>query len=219
MRKTWRSDVRSLRRARILSCAIVEPIESRLLLSGSISGYMYDDITADGKRQNGNEPVLIGWSCYLDLNNNSMQDAGEPQAVSDNTGHYIFSNLALGNYIVRQDTPTSWLRTQPVNSVYNIALTSTAPDSAKKDFGSRYTKAGVYRDLDGTIVAIGTLGNDNVTVNRSGIFTQVNFNGQVSSFANRQSQDSRPRDLRGMITSPRTFLQKPSAAAVVTTFL
>ena len=61
MRKTWRSSVRWLRRARILSNAVMEPIESRLMLSGSISGFVYDDITADGKRQNGNEPVLIGW--------------------------------------------------------------------------------------------------------------------------------------------------------------
>lgn len=78
------------------------------------------------------EPGLAGVSIYLDLNNNSLLDQGEPVqiTVEDNlntadineTGQYKFTNLAPGTYTVRQVIPNGFVQTAPNLGSYTVEL-------------------------------------------------------------------------------------------------
>ncbi|HSV12969.1 MAG TPA: SdrD B-like domain-containing protein, partial [Tepidisphaeraceae bacterium] len=62
---------------------------------GAITGIVYNDQNGDGIRQAG-EPGLSGWTVFIDQNANSTLDAGEPSTVTDASGVYTLSNLAVG---------------------------------------------------------------------------------------------------------------------------
>lgn len=85
------------------------------LPTGSISGLAFHDLDGDGKRSAG-EPVLPGWTVFLDTNNNNLLDSGEASAVSDAQGAYTFSNLPAGRYTVAQLPPDGWSRTSPAST-------------------------------------------------------------------------------------------------------
>jgi len=51
------------------------------------------------------------------------------RTTSDGSGHYTFSNVALGDYFIYVDEPNL-----PMNSVIGVALTSTATTSANNDY-------------------------------------------------------------------------------------
>lgn len=71
------------------------------VLPDSITGFVFNDLNADGILQPG-EPNLPGAEIYVDLNNNSDLDSGEPASVTDAAGSFGFLNLPTpGNYIVR----------------------------------------------------------------------------------------------------------------------
>lgn len=69
------------------------------------------------------EPGLAGVSVYLDLNNNSILDSGEPTQITSNdnlstssideTGFYRFTGVSAGNYTVRQVVPAGFTQTFP----------------------------------------------------------------------------------------------------------
>ncbi|HSV14402.1 MAG TPA: SdrD B-like domain-containing protein [Tepidisphaeraceae bacterium] len=88
----------------------------------TISGLMFNDLNGDGIHQS-TEPVMPGWGCFLDFNNNGAFDTGTDQRVyADATGTYTFSNLVPGTYHVHQVTPTGWRRTTPTSSTYTLTL-------------------------------------------------------------------------------------------------
>jgi hypothetical protein len=91
----------SLKRAR------VESLESRRLLSATISGVVYQDIGAVGSLQPG-DPPLAGWTVFLDLNHDSTLDPGDPSTVTDASGRYTFSDVVAGTYDVREETVTGF---------------------------------------------------------------------------------------------------------------
>lgn len=90
-----------------------EPLEPRLLLSGDISGTVFNDLDADGARSAGVETGLAGQTIYLDQNLNGRFDTGEPTALTDLNGRYRFNALADGDYIVRQSLPDGAVQTSP----------------------------------------------------------------------------------------------------------
>jgi subtilisin-like proprotein convertase family protein len=90
-----------------------EPIEARVLLSGgAIRGVTWEDINADGVIQTG-EPLLAGWTVYLDTNHNNKLDAGETATTSAVDGSYIFSDLPAGNYLIGEVPKAGWKLTYP----------------------------------------------------------------------------------------------------------
>jgi subtilisin family serine protease/subtilisin-like proprotein convertase family protein len=79
---------------------------------GSISGFAYRDLNANGVRDTG-EPGLAGVEVYIDSNNSGTKDAGEPSTFSAANGSYSFLNLPPGTYVVREILPSNFFQTQP----------------------------------------------------------------------------------------------------------
>jgi hypothetical protein len=114
--------------------AMVEVLERRSLCSATISGTVFND--SDGNAlQSSIEHGLSGWGVYLDLNANSVRDAGEPQAIADSAGHYSFSNVAPGTYRVGQTTPALWKRTVP-STQYAVSVAAEQQVTGK-NFGNK----------------------------------------------------------------------------------
>jgi hypothetical protein len=88
---------------------------------GSISGLMFNDLNGDGVREI-SEPVLSGWTVYIDTNNDGVYDTGDIQQTSGANGIYSFSNLTAGTYVIRQTTPSGWRRTVPGSLPITVTL-------------------------------------------------------------------------------------------------
>jgi hypothetical protein len=88
------------------------------VLPDSITGFVFNDLNADGILQPG-EPNLPGAEIYVDLNNNAKKDTGEPASISDAAGSFGFLNLPTPkDYVVR--TTDDFLTT----AVPNVILSS-----------------------------------------------------------------------------------------------
>lgn len=93
---------------------------------GAANGY---DVEIIGTRNP--EPGLAGISIYLDTNNNSVFDAGEPIQITaiddpstpdiDETGQYAFTGLPVGTYIVREIVSEGLRQTFPTD-FYQVDL-------------------------------------------------------------------------------------------------
>ena len=111
--------------------------------SASITGSVFNDANANGALDTG-ELGLTGWRVYIDANNNGKFDAAEKSLLSDKTGHYAFTGLTAGKYIVREVPQTGLRQTLPTTvlptaGAYMITLAAGAA-SANTTFGNT-TKA------------------------------------------------------------------------------
>ncbi|MBN1147361.1 MAG: hypothetical protein JXA78_08895, partial [Anaerolineales bacterium] len=94
------------------------------------SGYKYEDINKNGRRDEGEgegEPGLNGWTICVNDDTNCTTTANDS---SGNPGYYEF-NLKPGHYIVYEDCDQpGWVQTEPVptagcgTGVYDITLSS-----------------------------------------------------------------------------------------------
>jgi len=84
---------------------------------GSIAGFKWHDIDADGTLDLFTEPLLEGWTIYLDLNENGQLDDGEPTDVTDDNGLFSFENLRPGNYVIGEVVQSGWTQTFPEPAV------------------------------------------------------------------------------------------------------
>src|SRR5215213_4070189 len=89
----------SRRRAASLPGVRTEPLESRSLLSGTITGLVYDDLNADGGRGPG-EPPLAGQTVELSRYAYPAVPPDTRTAVTDADGRYTFADLPDGTYMV-----------------------------------------------------------------------------------------------------------------------
>lgn len=106
--------------------------------NGRISGIKFEDY--DGNRVKGeNEPLLAGWTIYLDLNNNAQLDPGEPSSVTDVNGHYQFDSLSFGSYYVREVNQPGWIETTPYhnNASWYVTLSAEQSEVMDVDFGNQ----------------------------------------------------------------------------------
>jgi|GEM_PF-3076673 len=84
---------------------------------GSIEGYKWNDQNSNGV-WDGSESGLSGWTIYLDLNNNSQLDNGEPSTLTDEKGFYAFTGLKTGRYVVNEIQQPNWQQTYPTKPKY-----------------------------------------------------------------------------------------------------
>ena len=75
---------------------------------------------------------LAGVTIYLDLNNNAILDPDEPFQVTseddpntpgvNETGQYEFTDVPVGNYVVREVIPSGFTQTAPSNGFYEVEV-------------------------------------------------------------------------------------------------
>ena len=100
----------------------------------SISGTKFADGNANGVLDEG-EVGIANFNIYLDINNNSSLDTGEPNAITNAAGAYSFNNLTPGLYTVRevpqpnffQTTPSPVVNLRPGESANNINIGNNNP--------------------------------------------------------------------------------------------
>ena len=88
------------------------------LAPGSISGYKWHDVDADGVFDR-DESGLEGWTIYLDSNGDGVLSDGEPTAITDAEGFYRFEDVAVGNYAIAEQPQPGWKQTFPSGIFYN----------------------------------------------------------------------------------------------------
>ena len=101
----------------------------------SIGDFVWNDLNGDGIQDVG-EVGLSGITVYLDSNNNGSLDGGEPSVVTDGSGAYDFTGLALGNYNVEVELsslPAGFSLTT-ANTPLAVSL-SVGEDYNNADFG------------------------------------------------------------------------------------
>ena len=75
----------------------------------NITVFKYNDLNANGRYEpTQGEAPLSNVSVFLDTNNNGAADAGEAQLQTNAQGRGAFTNLAPGNYAVREVVPAGF---------------------------------------------------------------------------------------------------------------
>ncbi|EMI21983.1 protein containing Collagen-binding surface protein Cna-like, B region [Rhodopirellula maiorica SM1] len=81
---------------------------------GELGGVQFIDRDGDGV-WDADEVPQSGVTVYLDLNDNSQLDNGEPTQITGDGGEYLFQNLLPGDYVVREIAPERFEQTSPVS--------------------------------------------------------------------------------------------------------
>ncbi|MGB7710190.1 MAG: SdrD B-like domain-containing protein [Microcoleus sp.] len=87
----------------------------------NINVFKYNDLNANGRFEptQGESPIS-GVTVFLDANNSGTPDAGEQQIQTNIQGRAAFTNLASGNYVVREVVPSGFSASTPAS--VNVAL-------------------------------------------------------------------------------------------------
>jgi len=130
--------------------------------AGSISGMKFEDLDADGVKDNG-EPGLSGWKIYL---NGAMTDS----AITDANGAYSFADIDEGDYVISEGAQVGWYQSYPASGTYSISL-SAGQAQTGVDFGN-YRLASIagrkYEDANGDSTGNGDTGIQNWAIYISG---------------------------------------------------
>jgi hypothetical protein len=151
-------------------------------LTGTISGTVFLDSNSDGRQDNG-EAGLAGVTVYLDTAGAGTLLASDPQVVTDASGHFTFTGLAAGNYVVREVVPTGDLETTP--DPVAVSITSGKAATAQFGlFGSGSIGGTVFLDAnDDGVQDNGEIGLSGVTVFIDKAGTGVLANGDPQTTA------------------------------------
>lgn len=129
---------------------MIEKLESRTLLTASISGTVYSDLN-DNAQMDPGEPGIAGVTVYIDVNDTHSFVAGDPETTTNSLGQYTFSDLAPETYIIRQIPPANAGQTSPTGDD-GQHVTVDESDVTGVNFGD-FTPAS-------TLDIIGTVYND-----------------------------------------------------------
>src|SRR4051812_17125852 len=117
------------------ACYVVELLEDRRLLSGSISGVLWEDVNRDSTLGS-SESRLAGRAVFLDQNRNGRHDVSEWSTVTNNIGAYAFTGLSAGAYFVARET----INSDP------IALTATSSNATTIPLTTSASNAPIHVD-------------------------------------------------------------------------
>ncbi|MEG4021650.1 SdrD B-like domain-containing protein [Microcoleus sp. S13C4] len=74
-----------------------------------INVFKYNDLNANGRYEpTQGEAPISGVTVFLDTNNNGTPDTGEQQLRTNDQGRAAFTNLSVGNYVVREVVPPNF---------------------------------------------------------------------------------------------------------------
>ncbi|MBN1505443.1 MAG: cadherin-like domain-containing protein [Sedimentisphaerales bacterium] len=81
--------------------------------AGMIWGIKFQDLNGNGIWEAGTEPLLPGWTIWLDSNQNGTRDAGDTFTQTNGMGVFTFTGLASGTYLVGEEQQAGWVQTWP----------------------------------------------------------------------------------------------------------
>ncbi len=99
---------------------------------GPISGTVFNDVTGNGVLDGLQTPMAgVKVSLHIDTNGNGRLDARDKligTVITNASGTYSFSNLAIGQYFVSETVPRGYVRTAPsVTSIESVYLNPGQP--------------------------------------------------------------------------------------------
>jgi SdrD B-like domain len=130
--------------------AIFQTLEPRRLLASVISGTVFSETDADGRREK-NESGLADQRVYVDLNFDGKRQSSEPSVLTDAKGEYRFTLQNAGVYRVRPAVTGGHRQTSPGQLFYDIAANGNDFHVAN-DFGMTVTavvRGAVFDDANG----------------------------------------------------------------------
>ncbi len=92
----------------------------------------------------------LGWTIYVDYDNDGVLDAGEPSAVTAADGTYTISGIVPGTWRVKEVAQAGWTQSYPAGGYHEETFTSGAA-LTDNDFGNwrPASKSGMkFHDLD-----------------------------------------------------------------------
>ncbi|MEG3928349.1 SdrD B-like domain-containing protein [Microcoleus sp. D3_18a_C4] len=136
-----------------------------------INVFKYNDLNANGRFEpNQGEAPIRGITVFLDTNNNGTPDTGEQQLSTNEQGRAAFTNLAPGNYVVREVVPPNFspstpdrvdvtLNTQDANVTFANTPNSNITGCKFEDFNLNGYRDGNEPAIAGVTIAIDTNGD------------------------------------------------------------
>lgn len=102
--------------------------------TASIEGHKFEDMDANGF-WDANEPVLAGWTIFVDYNGNGVLDDDEPFDVTDDAGHYLITDVLPGTFDVLEVMDSGWNQSR---GGYYVEFVSAGHygESGEYDFGN-----------------------------------------------------------------------------------
>lgn len=175
-----RTDYARSRRSKGRFAQQLEHLEHRALLTSKIHGALYQDLNANGVRDQG-ENGLANWTVFLDQNQNGSLDTGEASTVTDADGKFGFTGLTAGAYRVTEIVRSGWTPTNPTTGYTDVTLAD----------GQDKSLTFMNEGTGGTGVITGTIWRDiNNDMNRDPedtglagwtIFLDINSNGTLEA--------------------------------------
>ncbi|MGE5656683.1 MAG: MSCRAMM family protein [Actinomycetota bacterium] len=149
----------------------------------SISGLKFNDLNANGNFDAGESP-LSNWQIFLDLNNNSILDSGEPSTFTNAQGNFFFSNPPIGTYAIREVQQTGFRQTTvtpfvTINTNTNLSGIVIGNTTSQLPGGLRGgTISGTkFNDLNNN----GRFDSGEPALSNFQIYVDLNNNGQLDS--------------------------------------
>ncbi len=137
----------------------------------NITVFKYNDLNGNGRFEpTQGEAPISGVSVFLDTNNNGTPDAGEQQIQTNAQGRGAFTNLAAGNYTVREVVPAGFspsttaavpvtLGTQDANVTFANTPNSNITGCKFEDFNLNGYRDGNEPAISGVTVFLDTNNN------------------------------------------------------------
>lgn len=117
---------------------------------GSISGYKFNDVNANGIHNPETEQPLAGWTIELYGDEEMTTPISDCETGSD--GEFVFSNLPMGTYYVKEvlNGDEFWVQTAPMDpNYYTLVLTEANKDIIGLAFGNvQYARLTVKKYYD-----------------------------------------------------------------------
>ncbi len=133
----------------------MEPLEPRLLLSGTVTGTVFYDLDADGV-QDGGEPAYENATIYVDENDDGVKQAGETDSTTTNSSGVYSLTVPTSppDQIIQIVVPTDWSVSLPGSGGYVEQIAS-----------------GTYSGRDFGLSTSATISTANTTVDEAASFT------------------------------------------------